>query len=210
MDLGGDNNFILFTQSKEVSYLKENTMTEQRNDDSVNIEVNNSQAQSKQNLSPAKSSPKKGRQVSPAERVKHALQHQQSFDIRQTKLKDDSNVDDAYIEEYNKTEIIRSSIKEVKKRAQEEKERRESPDRTYGGIKSAVAKNMKVIKGSKKGVKKDDAKPNWQQGLTTPNKTSNATRVPKWDKTEVARSGLKSNVEQMGADVEIMKQGGRV
>ena len=41
-----------------------------------------------------------------------------------------------------------------------------------------------------------------------PNKTN--TRVPKWDKKEVERSGLKASVEQIGHDVEIIKAGGRV
>jgi len=64
-----------------------------------------------------------------------------SFDIRQDKLAQDPNVDSEYVDEYAKTEIIRESIKEVKKRAEEDKQRRESPTRN---VKSAVAKNMRV------------------------------------------------------------------
>jgi len=47
-----------------------------------------------------------------------------SFDIRQDKLNQDPNVDSEYVDEYAKTEIIRESIKEVKKRAEEDKQRR--------------------------------------------------------------------------------------
>lgn len=69
---------------------------------------------------------------------------------------------------------------------------------------------MRVQKGSKSAAKTQVRKPNWQQGLTTPNKGPNATRAPKWDKKEIERSGLKSAVQQVGADVEVMRQGGRV
>ena len=48
------------------------------------------------------------------------------------------------MQEYDKTEIIRSSIQDVKKRAAEEKKRRESPSKTYSNAKSMVAKNMKA------------------------------------------------------------------
>ena len=47
------------------------------------------------------------------------------------------------MEEYAKTEIIRKSVNDVKKRANEEKKRRESPTKTYSHVKSMVAKNMK-------------------------------------------------------------------
>lgn len=63
------------------------------------------------------------------------------------------------MDEYNKTEIIRSSINDVKKRADEDKKRRESPTRTYGGIKSAVSKNMKAQTKGKKVAKKEEKVP---------------------------------------------------
>ena len=47
------------------------------------------------------------------------------------------------MEEYKKTEIIRKSVNDVKKRAAQEKKRRESPEKTYAGAKSTVAKNLK-------------------------------------------------------------------
>ena len=54
------------------------------------------------------------------------------------------------MDEYAKTEIIRKSVNDVKKRANEEKKRRESPEKTYGHVKSVVAKNMKSqVKGKR-------------------------------------------------------------
>ena len=44
-------------------------------------------------------------------------------------LRANSKIDDQYMEEYQKTEIIRSSIQDVKKRAAAEKEKRESPEK---------------------------------------------------------------------------------
>ena len=43
------------------------------------------------------------------------------------------------MDEYNKTEIIRKSVADVKKRAAAEKKRRESPEKTFAGVKSRVA-----------------------------------------------------------------------
>ena len=40
-------------------------------------------------------------------------------------LRQNSKVDDEYMEEYQKTEIIRKSINDIKKRAAEDKKKRE-------------------------------------------------------------------------------------
>ena len=53
------------------------------------------------------------------------------------------------IEEYKRTELIRRSVNDVKIRAAADKERRESPRKTYGGVKSKIAGNMKSQKKSK-------------------------------------------------------------
>ena len=85
--------------------------------DSVNIDVDNTQFQ--QHLSPQKTSPsKRMRPTSPAQRhAADALRHQQSFDERRAMLRQNSKIDDEYMEEYAKTEIIRKSVADVKKRA---------------------------------------------------------------------------------------------
>ena len=59
------------------------------------------------------------------------------------------------MEEYNKTEIIRKSIQDVQKRAAAEKQRRESPGKTYGEVTSKIAKNMKAQKKGKKMEKQE-------------------------------------------------------
>ena len=60
------------------------------------------------------------------------------------------------MEEYAKTEIIRKSVNDVKKRANEEKKRRESPTKTYSHVKSMVAKNMKSqVKGKRIAFEKE-------------------------------------------------------
>ena len=81
--------------------------------------------------------------TSPEKRVRAALQHQQSFDVRKQVLRQNSKIDDGYMDEYAKTEIIRKSVSDVKKRAAVERERRESPRKTYSGVKSKIAGNMK-------------------------------------------------------------------
>ena len=73
------------------------------------------------------------------------------------------------MQEYDKTEIIRSSIQDVQKRAAEEKKRRESPNKTYSNAKSMVAKNMKAQVKGKKMEKKEGKIPQWQQGIRTAN-----------------------------------------
>ena len=52
--------------------------------------------------------------------------------------------------EYQKTEIIRKSVTDVKMRAENERVRRESPRKTYANVKSKVAGNMKSQKKAKK------------------------------------------------------------
>ena len=97
--------------------------------------------------------------ISPTKRLEAALRHQQSFDDRKAELRQNDKIDDQYMEEYSKTEIIRQSISDVKKRAEEEKKRRESPGKTYGGVRSSIAKNMKAQKSGKKIQNKEDKMP---------------------------------------------------
>ena len=60
-----------------------------------------------------------------------------SFEERKRALRQDF---EKYMDEYDKTEIIRQSITDVKKRAQTAKKRREqSPLKTYGATKSKVS-----------------------------------------------------------------------
>ena len=53
------------------------------------------------------------------------------------------------LEEYKRTELIRKSVADVKIRAAAEEERRKSPMKTYGGVKSKIAGNMKSQKKAK-------------------------------------------------------------
>ena len=54
------------------------------------------------------------------------------------------------VEEYQKTEIIRKSVMDVKERAAEARERRTSPHKAYANVKSKVAGNLKSQKMAKK------------------------------------------------------------
>ena len=76
------------------------------NNDSVNIDVDNRQSRSPQK----KSSTTNGKVSSPEKRIRAALQHQQSFDTRKAVLRQNSKIDDGYMQEYAKTEIIRKSV----------------------------------------------------------------------------------------------------
>ena len=71
-----------------------------------------------------------------------------SFEERKRALRQDF---EKYMDEYDKTEIIRQSITDVKKRAQTAKKRREqSPLKTYGGTKSKVSQNINTYNVSRK------------------------------------------------------------
>ena len=65
-------------------------------------------------------------------------------------MRQNSKVDDNDVEEYRKTELVRKSVNDVKLRAAVEKERRESPRKTYANVKSKIAGNMKSQKKAKK------------------------------------------------------------
>ena len=54
------------------------------------------------------------------------------------------------ISEYQKTEIIRKSIADVKKRAAAAEFIRKSPEKVYSHVKSRIAGNMKSLKKAKK------------------------------------------------------------
>ena len=65
------------------------------------------------------------------------------LDERLTMLKQDPNINEDDIAEYKNTEIVRRSVTDVLLRANVDKKRRESPHKTYSGVKSKVAGNMK-------------------------------------------------------------------
>ena len=113
-----------------------------------------------------KKSPKKGikfeaipspgkpsRQGPSARHAAQALRHMQSFDERQALLRQNSKITDKDIEEYKKTEIIRKSIADVKKRAAEQNVIRQSPEKVYANVKSRIAGNLKSQKKAKKTAK---------------------------------------------------------
>jgi hypothetical protein len=96
----------------------------------------------------AKSSPVKlGR--SPTKKAP-TLEDMMPLEKRVTMLMDDPNVSDKQIQEYKDTELLRRSVTDVKMRAATDAARRKSPDKSYSGVKSKVAGNMKSIKKAKK------------------------------------------------------------
>ena len=60
--------------------------------------------------------------------------------------KANSNLD----KEYKRMDLLRTSIREVKKNAIANQVARVSPKKLYSGVKSKVAANMKTLKSSKK------------------------------------------------------------
>ena len=50
-----------------------------------------------------------------------------------------------HLDEYNKTEIIRRAVREVQKRSKAMDEHRKMKGKAYDGVKSKIARNMKVI-----------------------------------------------------------------
>ena len=73
-----------------------------------------------------------------------------TLDERVNLMRQDSKLDQRDLEEYKKTEILRKSVNDVKARAQATAERRQSPRKTYSGVKSKIAGNMKSQKKAKK------------------------------------------------------------
>ena len=65
-------------------------------------------------------------------------------------LRQNSKVTAEDISEYQKTEIIRKSIADVKKRAAAAEFIRKSPEKVYAHVKSRIAGNMKAQKKAKK------------------------------------------------------------
>ena len=72
------------------------------------------------------------------------------FNQRMALMRTVTNVQDEDLEQYAQTELIRKSVQDVKMRAKIDKERRQSPRKTYSGVKSKVAGNMKSQKKAKK------------------------------------------------------------
>lgn len=139
----------------------------QTNEQSLNLEVNGSfqgsaHSSARKRRSPKKSplkdmmsSPGKPSKIPPNERHKlYALKHAQSFEVRSQLLRQNSKVTDEDLEEYKKTEIIRKSVADVKKRAKEAEFIRKSPEKVYAKVKSRIACNMKSQKKAKKTAKK--------------------------------------------------------
>ena len=58
-------------------------------------------------------------------------------------MRQNSKVDDNDLDEYARTELLRKSVNDVKARAAANEARRQSPRKTYSGVKSKIAGNMK-------------------------------------------------------------------
>ena len=52
---------------------------------------------------------------------------------------------DAKVTEYKRLELLRRSVKDVKLRAQEQEKKRKMQGKAYEGVKSKLARNLKVI-----------------------------------------------------------------
>jgi predicted transposase YbfD/YdcC len=98
----------------------------------------------------AKSSPvKSAKKGSPMKRAP-TLEDVMPLEKRVTMLMNDPNVDHQEVEEYKRTELLRRSVTDVKMRAANDAIRRQSPSKTYSGVKSKVAGNMKSQRKAKK------------------------------------------------------------
>ena len=142
------------------------------NDNSINLDVSASfkggsrQNSARKRLSPAQkkqkkvffeanmSSPGKPTKETPDARHRRAaFQHAKSYEHREALLRQNSKVTQQDISEYQKTEIIRKSIADVKKRAAAAEFIRKSPEKVYAHVKSRIAGNMKAQKKAKKTAK---------------------------------------------------------
>ena len=106
-------------------------------------------------------SPSKKALPTPEERASKALKHALSFENREAKLCQSEDVDDAFIEEYKKTEVLRQSVKDVKERAKEEQDKRKNIRHVNDSAKSMVAANMKAVSKGKKIQQKEVGIPQW-------------------------------------------------
>ena len=73
-----------------------------------------------------------------------------TLDERVNLMRQDSKLVEGDLEEYKRTELLRKSVNDVRTRAQQTAERRQSPSKTYSGVKSKIAGNMKSQKKAKK------------------------------------------------------------
>ena len=72
------------------------------------------------------------------------------YDRRLSLLKKSSGMNEDYIEEYKKGEVIRNAIAGVRKTAAVNEAARLSPKKLYGGVRSKIAGNVKSIKKTQK------------------------------------------------------------
>ena len=97
-------------------------------------------------------SPKKSGARSPTKQslMETKMNAEMTLDQRMELMRQDSKVQDGDLDDYRKTELLRKSVNDVKVRAAIEKEKRESPRKTYSNVKSKIAGNMKSQKKAKK------------------------------------------------------------
>ena len=99
--------------------------------------------------------------ATPEERVAEALKSKLSFELREEELRKNKDVDNEFIEEYKKTEVLRQSVKEVKARAKEEQDKRQNIKQVNSYAKSTVTANMKAVTKGKKAQAKEESSPQW-------------------------------------------------
>ena len=76
-------------------------------------------------------------------------------------MRGNENVDEQFIEEYKRTEVLRQSMKDVKQRAKEEQDKRKNIRQVNSSAKSKVAQNMKAVSKGKKVQAKEACMPQW-------------------------------------------------
>ena len=89
------------------------------------------------------------KRTSPTKRTK-LTEEIMPLERRLSMLSKDPKVSQQDLKDYKDTEIIRKSVNDVKLRAAAEATRRQSPSKTYSGVKSKIAGNMKSQKKAKK------------------------------------------------------------
>ena len=120
-------------------------------------------------------------------------------------MRGNENVDEQFIEEYKRTEVLRQSMKDVKQRAKEEQDKRKNIRQVKSNATSKIAQNMKAVSKGKKVQAKEACMPQWQQGVRTGNLKLSKNG---WDTTERTNqiNQHKALCDQLGQELEEMKQ----
>lgn len=87
-----------------------------------------------------------------AQQIAEQKQNDLALERRVSLLRKTTGVKDEDIAEYEKSEIIRKAIRDVKKNAAVKEVTRLSPKRLYSGVKSKVGGNMRSIRKSQNRV----------------------------------------------------------